>query len=299
MNFLSKVTTGKIKKPYNVLLYGIDGIGKSSWAAKAPKPLFIGTEDGTNNLDVARFNGLRCFSDIMGALSELMAKDHGYKTIVLDTADWVEKMMWVEIVGASGKNINTWNGGYGAGREETKKRFMELTRGLSNLREHKGMNVIILAHSEIESFADPTLNETYNRHQLKMDKRVSSLLRENADDVLFATYKVYAKKEGSEPTKTYGDGVRVVYTERRPAFDASNRSGLPFEMALSFPEYESAVTIGEPESEEAVVQRLDGLLSTVTDIEFRDTVMKTIAKFKGNVPMLEQVANRLQVRLTA
>jgi len=291
------VTTGKVKKPVNVLLYGVDGIGKSTWASKAPSPIFLGPEDGTNNLDVARFNGITSWASAMDAANELMTADHPYQTLVIDTLDWMEILLFKNIIGKTGKNINTVNGGYGAGREDAKQQFLEFIERCSELRDHKKMNLIFLAHSEIENFTDPSLNEAYQRYALKLDKRTAGVFREFVDDVLFATYKMYVKKEDKGPTRTFGDGVRIVRTERRPAFDAKNRSGLPFEMALQWDDYLAHREKGEPESVEAIMQQIEGLLTTCKDQEFVELVRKTIANDPHNVAHLGAVANKLEVRL--
>ena len=297
MNYLSKVTTGKIKKPYNVLLYGVDGIGKSTWAANAPSPIFLGPEDGTNNLDVARFNDINSWDNATACLAELFQQDHKYKTLVIDTIDWLEIFAWRKIIGMTGKNINTVNGGYGAGREDSKAMFIDFIKGCKMLREHKKMNIIFLAHSDIENFTKQNLNETYQRYSLKLDKKVNSIFREYSEDVLFATFKAYAKKEDSGPVKTFGDGVRVVYTERRPAFDAKNRNGLPFEMSLDWNDYALAVKTGEPESPKAINQRIEGMLSTVKNDDLKTKVSAAVLKAGNNAAQLGIIANRLQVRL--
>lgn len=292
-----KITTGKIKKPHLVLLYGIDGVGKSTWASRAPAPIFLGPEEGTNNLDVSRFADIRSWSNIMSALAELKTENHSYQTLVFDTLDWMELMLWTKILGNSSKNINTVNGGYGAGRESAKKEFMDLIQQTSYLRNYKNMNIIFLAHSNIEMFNDPSLNESYNRYQMKLDWRVAGLMREYCDDVLFATFKAYIKKEESGPAKTFSDGVRVVFTERRPAHDASNRHGLPFEISLNWNEYIKAKDLGEPEKPEVLVRQIHGLLEGTTDEDLKKTVTGYVETYKNNAVYLSNLKNRVEVRL--
>ena len=298
MTMISKVTTGKIKMPPLVLLYGPDGIGKTTWASKATAAVFLGPEVGTNNLNVSRFTGVGSWLDNMNALQELATMEHNFKTVVVDTLDWLEHMCIRAIIGKSGKNLNTWGGGYGAGSEELRERFLQMIDKLNVLRSVKGMGVILLAHSQVKAFVDPNLNETYDRYELKLEKKSSALFREYCEDVLFGNYKEYAKKEkGERQTKTFSDGVRVVYTERRPAFDAKNRSGLPFEMSLDWGDYLRACDKGEPESKAAIMQRIEGLLSACTlGDDFKTKVTATINKHPDDVTHLGLVANRLQVR---
>src|SRR5271165_6939092 len=89
-NFLKNVTKGKLKKPFTVLVYGVDGVGKTTFAAGAPNPIFIGQEHGSNNLDVSRGRAPKDFDEIVADLKELRDDQHDYKTVVLDSLDWME-----------------------------------------------------------------------------------------------------------------------------------------------------------------------------------------------------------------
>lgn len=296
MKHLAGVTTGIIRRAALVFQYGIEGIGKSSWAAGAPSPIFLGPEEGTYNLNVSRFSNITSWDSAQSALNELIQEKHNYKTVVIDTVDWLELYLHKQIVGNSGKNINTVNGGYGAGRDEAKKQFVEMLDRLATIRD-KGINVLMLGHAEVETVNDPMLNSSYHKFQPKLDKRVSGVLREFCDDVLFATFKAYAKEQEKGMTKTFSDGVRVVYTEWRPAFYAKNRSGLPFEMALDWKEFVEYRERGQPNSIPQIMQRIDGLLTVVQDEDLKKKALETIEKNKTNAAMLEAIANRLEVRL--
>ena len=48
------ITTGILNTPVKVVLYGPEGIGKSTFASHFPDPVFIDTEGGTKRLNVAR-----------------------------------------------------------------------------------------------------------------------------------------------------------------------------------------------------------------------------------------------------
>lgn len=51
-----KITRGKRQEAQKIVLYGPEGIGKSTFAAQFPEPLFIDTEGSTANMDVMRFD---------------------------------------------------------------------------------------------------------------------------------------------------------------------------------------------------------------------------------------------------
>lgn len=298
MSLTSRITTGIIESPYCVLLYGIEGIGKSSWAAKCPKPLYLDLEKGTKKKkNVGRITDIKTWDQAIETIDQIYEEDLDYKTLVIDTLDWLEGRALDKILKDTGKNLNTVLGGYGAGRAELTKMFRGLFDKLIAIKEDRGMHVVLLAHSQMKTKNDPELNESYDRYILKLDEKVAGVLKEFCDDVLFATYKTYVKKKDNEPAKTFGSGVRVVFSERRPAFDAKNRNGLPYEMPLEWADYEAAVQAGEPESAGAIRQRIDGLLSICKDAALKKTVIETIEKNPDDVSHLEAIANRLRVRL--
>jgi len=104
------------------------------------------------------------------------------------------------------------------------------------------MNIILIAHAQIKTFADPAQPTGYDRYQLKLNEKAAAVLREAVECVLFATYETTVVKEkGDKKGRGVGDGERVMYTERRPAFDAKNHFDLPFEMPLSWKAYAEAV----------------------------------------------------------
>ena len=296
MSFLSKVTTGKIKKPRMVLIYGPDGCGKSTFGAQAPSPIFLGSEEGTNNLDVARFPPVSKWSDIMASLNELSSEKHEYKTLVIDSLDWIEPLLYQHICDRYGvKSIELAAGGYGKGFSESLNEWIGFNKLLSKLRDEKKMNVILIAHAEITKFSDPNAQVEYDRFSLKLYKKSSSLFREFVDCVLFANFEVVAKKDGTK-TRAYGDGVRVMYTERRPGFDAKNRFGLPFSLPLSWHDFDKACDEDKSNSLPFLKTSINELASQL-DEELKKKVIETMEKAGDNIPQLEAIRNRVLIIL--
>lgn len=257
---LSGVTKGKIKRPVLMCLYGPDGIGKTTFGADAPNPIFLGGERGTDNLDVARFPQPKTWAEVYQAIGELVTEKHDFKSLIVDTLDWIEPLLHSQICQEhNAKTIELACGGYGKGYVEATNHWQRLTKELDKLRDQRGMHVILLAHSEVKTFNDPENQITYDRFQLKLHKNAAAVIREWVDAVLFANLQVYQKKDGAQ-TRAYGDGARIMYSERRPGFDAKNRLGLPFQLPLSWAAYVEAAEKGNPESVEAVMVRVDALL---------------------------------------
>jgi hypothetical protein len=280
-----------------MLLYAPDGVGKSTFAAQSPSPIFLGSEDGTNSLDVSRFTGISKWTDIEQAVFELTTEKHSHKTLVIDSLDWIEPLLHKKICeDYNVKTIELAAGGYGKGYVEATNTWIKLKDSLNALREKRGMNIILLAHSEVVAFNDPNAQATYDRYQLKLHKKASALLREFVDCVFFANFETHAKKDGTK-TRAFGDSTRVVYTERRPGFDAKNRLGLPFTIPLSWGDYEQAVAESRPGDPGKIRGQIFVMLEEIKDQDLKRKVIETVEKAGDNALQLEAIENRLRIRL--
>lgn len=231
MSLLKQIKSAKQPKPRRIVLYGVEGIGKSTWAAHAPSPIFIPTEDGINHLDVPTFPHTKNFNDVMNATYALSSEKHEFKTLVMDSADWFEKFIFKQVCDETGaesindpynKQVN-----YGKGYELALVKWDEWLKWGGTCRDG-GMNIILIAHCHTPNFKDPS-TESYNRYEPKIYKTISERLREWADEVFFATYKVYTNtaKEGfSERTLATGVGERTLKCCEMPSHKAKNRLGL-------------------------------------------------------------------------
>ena len=241
--FLSRVTKGKQLRPRRTLLYGTHGIGKSTWAAEWPSAVVVPTEDGCADIDVASFPVCETVEEAWGAIIELGGdEDHGFKTVVVDSADWLEQLVWKTVCEKHGKKAIT-DFDFGKGYGEAASIFGKILHALDGCRD-KGLHVVILAHCDVVKFSDPQ-NESYDRYMPKLHKSVSGMLQEWADEVLFANYKRYVRKEdlGFKKTRGIASGdERVLYTQESAGFLAKNRLGLPQELPLDFAAYEPFLT---------------------------------------------------------
>lgn len=297
MSFLQKITSGKVEKPFLILIYGTDGVGKTSFAAQAPKPVFLGPEKGNSLLDVSRFPTPKSFGDVQNMILEMTTAKHEFKTLVIDSLDWIEPLIWEAVCKENGANsIENVGGGYGKGYAFAIQKWMLMRDALDNLRETKGLNIILIAHSHIKTFQDPQNNTAYDRHQLKLNDKAAALWREFVDTVLFATFEVHTKGDDKK-AKAYGDGSRVMFTERRPAFDAKNRLGLPFRLALSFAELVSASST--PRSPQDAQNAITGLLANVTDQSLKEKVTKAMTDAGTDLQKLQNIENKLKTMLGA
>jgi hypothetical protein len=246
VSLLSKVTKGLQSLPRRVMLYGVHGIGKSTFGAMAPNPVFVQTEDGLANIEAPRFPLAESFEDVMAAVMALYSEPHDYRTVVVDSADWLEQLIWKEVIRRRpatdrGRDITSIEDyGFAKGYTYALEPWREVLNGLNALRNERGMMVILIAHAKIERFENPE-TDAYDRYSPRLNKHASALIQEWCDEVLFATYKVHTKQteEGFDKTRTRGIGTgdRIIRTTERPAHMAKNRLNLPEEMPLDFRVY--------------------------------------------------------------
>ena len=240
MGYLDQVKRGKQPRPRRTVLYGTHGIGKSTWASKWPSPIFIPTEDGCGDLDVASFPLATKLEGVWGPMIELSSEghDHGFETAILDSADWLEKIIWDHVCKAADKKAIT-DFDFGKGYGSAAKLFSSFLTSLNAMRD-AGIHVVVIAHCEVKKFTQPGL-ESYDRYTPKLHKEVAAMLQEWADEVLFCNYKTYVVQEDLGFKKTRGIATggdeRVIYTQEGPGHLAKNRLGLPPEMSMDFDDY--------------------------------------------------------------
>lgn len=224
-----------------IMVYGVEGIGKSTFGAGAPNPIYILTEDGLGSLNVDHFPLATSFQDVMDAIASLYKENHAFETVVIDSLDWLEAIIQREIeLKYDAKDL-----AYGKGSLIAAERWREILDGLNALRNDKGMAVILIAHTTIKRFDSPEV-EPYDRYQPKLQERSNAVVREWADAVLFANYKTIVKKDdvGFNQTNNRGisTGERLLFTSERPAYMAKNRYNMPESIPLSWDAFAEAIS---------------------------------------------------------
>lgn len=236
MSYLEQVQKGKKIRPRRVLLYGVHGIGKSTWASKWPNPVFLPTEDGCGDLDVASYPLMTSIKDIYGAVVELGGDvQHDFQTLVIDSADWLERLIWQGVCQKHGKqDIGEFD--FGKGYSHATEAFRRLLNMLDSVR-NKGMHVVFLAHASAVKFSEPG-QESYDRYSPKLHRDASALIQEWADEVFFANYPRVTRTAdegfGKKRNIAIESGERQMFTSETAAFLAKNRLGLPASMPLDF-----------------------------------------------------------------
>lgn len=219
-----KITRGKIARPARAVIYGPEGVGKSTLASRFPDPVFLDTEGGTHQLEVARLDAGPTWESIIASLGDLARADHGFRTLVLDTVDWLEKRLAEHLCRKAGK-ASIEDFGYGKGYVALAEEFARFLGSLDALLA-RGMHVVFLAHSTVRKFELPDQAGSYDRYELKLSKQVAPLLKEWTDALLFATYVTRIVEKDNGKMRAVGGKDRVIYCTHSAAWDAKNRHGL-------------------------------------------------------------------------
>lgn len=232
---LSNVTKAASMKPPRVLIYGPAGVGKTTFGAEAPSPIFLPIEDGLGRIEVDHFPTPKTYLEARSALDSLCKEEHEFRSIVIDSLDWLEPLIWAHTC-----EVNKWQSieqpGYGRGYVEALKYWREFLDRVNYLREAKRMATVMIAHSHVRRFEAPDA-ESFDRFEIKLQRKAADLVCEHSDAIFFANMKystVKVEERGRVRARGQGDGERVMYTEERPAWVAKNRYGLAPEMPLSW-----------------------------------------------------------------
>lgn len=226
-------------KPPRILIYGTPKIGKSSFGAMANKPVFLQTEDGLDAIGADAFPMAKTFAEAMGNLEALATGEHDFKTLVVDSLDHLEPLIWKQVADENGKG-GIEDIGYGKGYIMALDLWREYLSAIDYLRDEKDMTIIQIAHAHIKRFESP-LTDSYDKYEIKLHKLAAGLVAEKSDIILFANYwigitkesKQSGQKDEDKKRRAVGTGERVLYTEERPAFVAGNRYDLPAEIPFT------------------------------------------------------------------
>jgi hypothetical protein len=219
--------TRRVRAP-KIVIAGANKIGKSTFAASAPHSVGILTEQGMDAIDSQAFPVAGSLSDVYAAIGTLINEPHDFKTVYIDSLDWLEPLLHAHVCAA-----NDWAGieapGYGKGYVAAADEWRNLLTGLDTLRNDRGMGVVLIAHDKIKRVEDP-LTEGYDSHVLKLHDRAAALVSEWADVIGYAGYRIFTTKTdagfGQKETKATTTGERVLHVEAHPAHCGGNRFGL-------------------------------------------------------------------------
>lgn len=234
-----RIQKGRKLRPRRTMLYGVHGVGKTTWAADAPDVLFLNFEDGLDDIEADSTERITDFKRLMEWMHTLYGQQHEYQCLAFDTVDWLEAIIHKQVAKDAGKD-SIADIGYGAGYKAALAYWDRLLIPLGMLRDDKNMGIIFLAHTEIKRFDSPE-SESYDRYQPALHPLASALLQEWCDEVLFASYRVYTKKEdqgfNKERSIAVGNSERYLRCQETAAVNAKNRLRMPPEIPFTWADY--------------------------------------------------------------
>ena len=242
MGLLQQIQSGRTQMPPRIMTYGTEGIGKSTLAAGTPRPIFVQTEDGLGEIDCDKFPLARSFDDVLAALNELATDSHPYETVVIDSLDWLERLIWDAVCKReSATTIEKVGGGYGKGYILALDFWRKFIDRLIALHSGRQMMVFLIAHAKVEKFEDPEAS-AYDRYSPRLHKHAAALITEWCDAVLFASRRFTTRSEDAGFGRQRaiaapigaGGGERILRTSGGPSCVAKNRYRLKAEIPLSW-----------------------------------------------------------------
>lgn len=297
---LFEVTTGKKKEPFNILVFGQPGLGKTTFAAGAPKPIILGGEE-TGEINVARMPQPKTFDELMQQMDHLIKeKGLGFETLVIDTIDSVESFVHRMLLASDPKHTGSMiaaHGGFAKALDMAVTELLKFRDKLKTARDQFGMNIILLAHAKKVQITDPIMGMVYDSYELNLHQKAQAVFVDWVSAVLFANYVVHPQA-GTNTDKIFatGEGERVLLTEKRPGHLSKNRFNLPYEMPLSFAAFYKAYNdfFSEGPSTSAIIETILGLLANITDEELKAKVMTQVKASTNNMDKLIKIEQRVR-----
>ena len=250
MSLLESIKKGPSTRPPKIMLIGQEGVGKSTAGAKMPNPVFLCGESGLVGpqfADTPSFTPTS-WAESLAFCEELASNPSGFKTLVIDTLDWIEPMLYAHVVQAAKKNDikHSEDFGYGKGYVIAQQEARKMLAVLDKVNA-AGMAVLILSHSQLKTVKNPE-GDDYDHFESKVNTKVAGIFKEWCDAVLFARFEIYVRKDGMK-VKAQGGTERIVQTTHSAAWDAKNRYGLPEVMDLDMSEIYTRIVAGKSSGE--------------------------------------------------
>lgn len=289
--------------PIRAVIYGADGVGKSTLCAGAPSAVFIATEDGLHNIDAHAIDPPESWPDIIEAVNAL-AQDARCGTIVIDSLDWAEQMLWSHLVATKpnekGKKVQDIEGyGYGKGYIAAATEWRVLIAALQRVGK-AGKHVLLTAHAQRKSVKNPT-GEDYEQIQIKLQERAAGLFREWVHVVAFAELDIVTvtEKDDGDRTKGIFTGKRILRTSPGAGYQSKTRLTMPEKIPLDWRAFEAAVKAGRPRSIADLELQIMALLVALNDGDV-ETKCRTFIESRGfTVAAYTDAISRIEANLAA
>jgi hypothetical protein len=286
MSILKNASSGIIEQKKIDVIYGPNKVGKTTLASQYPSPFFADIEKGSLHLNVTRDTEINDLTKYRSIVTALLTESHPYKTFVTDSVEALEGLI-CDAVCTEGKvkSIELFGGGFGKGFMRTREIMREVMSDLRKLAEVKGMNVVLLGHSQQKTFTDPVANVQYDRYTMRVNDKMGSIIKDLADNIFFITYRVYTSTEQGK-TQAFSTDDRVLKTTWTAAYDAGNRSDLPPEVVLrkgsAYQDLQQAIQKAKVtgKSADQLREEIHQLMPKIMDQKSREKASQKLAESK-------------------
>lgn len=316
---LASAKRGRLLAPTRILIYGNEGVGKSTLFEHSPNPVWLDIEDGTAKLEVTRYpfrvgpdgqvlpdgHVPHTYEEVLAAIDDLTRSPHDYKTLVVDTAGRLESLLWQFILDRDEPEAENLTGldryGYGKGPNVAVDEWRSLCSKLDRLRVARGMTIAMVAHSVVRNFKNPEAAD-FDRYQVSLQDKAAGFLRGWADIVGFLRFEegVGKEKKHSRP-KGWSTDQRVLCLSRSAAYDAKGR-GMPPELMIPAVEPWSAMAealvAADNTDPKQLVAAIDAEIERIGDPDLKPKVSKAVAEAvaKRDIDALHRYVNDLKRR---
>lgn len=277
MSLAAVTSTRQANRPLRIALFGVPGVGKTTFASQAPKPIFLCAEDGAGFLDAQAFPKPVSWQDVHDAVQELMHSPHEFKTLVVDTLDALEQLCWDYVCKSQPcKNRSIEDFGYGKGYVLAVEAWTKLLEQFGALQRKRGMNLILVAHAVARDHKDPD-HDAWKRWSMKLHAKSADVIAGWVDAVLFAAPEMVSKKDGLK-VRGFATGQRLLYTEATGSHEGKNRYGLPPSLSLDWATFKAAVDAAQSGVDPEERARRVRVLRTDIDTLIRQLPAETIER---------------------
>ena len=291
---MSIVKKTRTAAPVRVCMYGVPGIGKSTFAAAAPSPVFLAAESGLTGIDAQALEPTS-WAHALELMERVATEPHGFKTFVIDTASWLEQEFVHKATCEKHKKKSMSDFEFGKGPFYALDEWKPMRQHLETMWSKRGMNIIVLAHAHTAKIKNPA-GADYGIITMKLDVPIDAYLREWADAVLYCEYQTFEVGGDSKRAKVISDGARLVHTQHRGAFNAKNRYNLPELIPLEWSAFEEAVAANRPAEPDVTKARILTMLEGVDEM-LKTKVMAAVEKNSSDAVMLARIANHLAAQI--
>lgn len=294
MSLLDRIQRGRQRKPLTVCIYGVPGVGKTTFGASAPNPLVACLERGADHLDVSKLPAPESWDAFLGDMRELVSSEHGFSSLVIDTLDALEPLVIAAVCAKGGKQTLadfSWGGGYALLAQEWRT-FLSI---LETLRDKRSMNIVLIAHEHRKAYSDPELG-SFEVYRPKLQEKVWGLTNEWCDAVLFAQFdQALLEAKDGQRARAIVSGRRVLRTQRGTGYVAKNRYGLEPTIDLDWKVLERAAI---PMGLDELKARYEDLLARVPD-DIKAKAKAFVDERGGTYETLRAINERLAAKVQA